>query len=53
MKDDRDNTPDRRRYEALKDMYEASCSGDEFAAVRFENAKEDYDSTFPWEGMGS
>mgnify|MGYP003308499730 FL=1 len=53
MHDDRDNTIEKRRYDALKRMYEASCSGDEYAAMRFQKAREDYESTIPWEGMGN
>jgi hypothetical protein len=53
MKDDRDNTVEKRKYDALKRMYEASCSGDEYAAMRFQKSQEDYESTIPWEGMGT
>jgi hypothetical protein len=53
MHDDRDNTIEKHKYDALKRMYEASCSGDEWAAMRFQKAQEDYESTIPWEGMGS
>lgn len=52
MKDDRDNTVEKRRYDALKRMYEASSSDDEYAVIRFQKAREDYESTIPWEGMG-
>lgn len=53
MKDDRDNTVEKRRYNAAKRMYEASRSSDEYAAMRFQKAREDYESTIPWEGMGN
>ena len=53
MHDDRDNTIEKRRYDALKRMYEASRSGDEWAAMRFQEAQEDYESTISWEGMGT
>ena len=53
MKDERDNTVEKRRRDAVERMYEASCSSDEFAAMRFQEAREDYDSTIPWEGMGN
>lgn len=35
-----DETP---KYEALKEMYEASRSGDEWAGVRYESARERYE----------
>lgn len=53
MHDDRDNTVEKCRYDALKRMHEASRSSDEYAAMRFQEAQEDYESTIPWEGMGS
>jgi hypothetical protein len=52
MHDDRDNTIENRRYNAAKRMYEASRSNDEYAAMRLQEAREDYESTIPWEGMG-
>jgi hypothetical protein len=53
MHDDRDNTIEKRRYDALKRMYEAAYSSDEWATMRFQEAQEDYESTIPWEGMGT
>ena len=53
MHDDRDNTIEKRRYNAAKRMYETSRSSDEYAAMRFQKAREDYESTIPWEGMGN
>ena len=31
------------KYEALKEMYEASTSGDEWSGVRYESAREQYE----------
>lgn len=52
MHDDRDNTVEKRRCNVTKKMYEASRSNDEYAAMRFQEAREEYESIIPWEGMG-
>lgn len=53
MNDGRDNTLEKRRFDALKRMYEASKSSDEWSSYNYQQASDDYDSTFPWEGMGN
>lgn len=53
MNDGRDNTLEKRRFDALKRMYEAFKSSDEWSSYNYQQASDDYDSTFPWEGMGN
>ena len=52
MHDDRDNTIEKQRERAIKRMYRASKSSDEWSHCNFQEALKDYESTFCRE-MGS